>query len=197
LDYSIKLKTRSKLASRKNPVNLIFVFLWKHYEMKKIVPFAILFFTFFQAQSQRKNEWQAQKVGTVDPSKITEDWFVHLQNLESPSPDGNSFRAELQRRKLLIDQLYPRKNKTSISNRIASSQPISGRMMEGNLAGNGTPNDNTLAISNGGILVSAINSNLFFYDVENDTLLGINSLTQFATAGGVKTTNSKYDPKVI
>jgi hypothetical protein len=165
--------------------------------MNKIILSTLLIFSFYFVNAQRKNEIQILKSGTVNPSLIKEDWLVQVQNLESPSPDGNSFRAELQRRKALIEKIYPRKNKTTTPNRISSTPPVAGRMMEGNLAGNGTPNDNTMAISNNGIIVSAINSNLFFYDIENDSLLGIASLAQFTLDGGINTTNNKYDPKVI
>ncbi len=147
--------------------------------------------------SQRKNDVSLTKVGTIDPHLITEDWFIHLQNMESPKPDGDSFKAELQRRKIQIDKLYPRNGKTTLQNRMSSTPPIAGRMLEGNQAGGSTPNDNTLAISNGGMLISAINSSLFFYDIPNDTLLSFVSLTQFSVAGGMTATNSKYDPKAL
>lgn len=147
--------------------------------------------------AQRKNELEIYKMGTIDPKIKMDDWQVHVQNLESPSPDGNSFRAELQRRKLEIERLYPRKKSEQNKYKTSSVAPIAGRMLEGNLAGNSTPNDNTLAISNEGMLVSAINSNLFFYDVENDTLLNTINLHQFAIAAGFSSTSSKYDPKVV
>lgn len=165
--------------------------------MRKTLFSMIFLFSIITLNAQRKNELQVIKMGTVNPKAISEDWMVRVQNLESPSPDGTSFRAELQRRKLLIDQLYPRKNKTTPSQRLSSTPPVAGRMMEGNLAANSTPNDNALAISNDGLLISAINSNLIFYDIENDSLLASMTLATFATNGGLSTTNSKYDPKVL
>jgi len=166
--------------------------------MKKFLLSLLFIFSFLFNQAQRKNEIQISKSGTINPKNFnSEDWMVQVQNQEAPLPDGTSFKSELLRRKKEIEKLYPRNNKTTLKNRMNANVPVTGRMMEGNLAGSGTPNDNALAISNNGYLVSAINSNIYFYDIENDSLLTSMTFTQFATAGGLPSTNSKYDPKLL
>ncbi len=60
----------------------------------------------------------------------------------------------------------------------------------------GVPSDNAMAISNDGFIVSAINTNVQFYDTNKDTLIKKMSLRQFAW--GLDGVNShQYDPKAI
>lgn len=165
--------------------------------MQRLLLLSFLIFTVSLLHAQRKNEIKIEKIGVFDPKNPTPDWNVTIQSLESPSPDGDSYRAELQRRKLEIQKKYPRKIKETSHNRVSSIAPIPGRMFEGNLAGSSTPNDNTLAISNYGYMVSSINSNVYFYDIVGDSLLSFINLHQFAIAGGISTSQSKYDPKAL
>jgi hypothetical protein len=73
-------------------------------------------------------------------------------------------------------------------------KPILGTNFKGNLATQGTPPDNTMAISNGGIIVSAINSNIIYFDKYGNE---INSMT-FNDFFNDDELNSKiYDPVVI
>ena len=68
---------------------------------------------------------------------------------------------------------------------------------EGNYYNNKVPNDNTLAISNDGLMIAGINSSYLIYDQNNDSILKratLNSLTfSFNQLLFVK----KYDPKFI
>ena len=69
--------------------------------------------------------------------------------------------------------------------------------LEGNYYNNKVPNDNTLAISNDGLMIAGINSSYLIYDQNNDSILKratLNSLTfSFIQLLFVK----KYDPKFI
>jgi hypothetical protein len=70
-----------------------------------------------------------------------------------------------------------------------------GQMLEGNLMTSGVPNDNDIAISDEGFVVSVINSNMFMYDTEADTLM--KSITLGAFIVSLNITSSKYDPKIV
>ena len=67
----------------------------------------------------------------------------------------------------------------------------------GNPYNNRVPNDNTLAISNDGIIVSGINSRFIFYNTNNDSILEQGSLHTLTTGFPQLNTVSKYDPKFI
>lgn len=125
---------------------------------------------------------------------------IHIQNLESPKPDGNSYQSELLRRKELFKQKYPgsgkKNNKLFEPRNNLDSLPRIGLNFEGNLASGSTPCDNTTAISNNGILISAINTNIRAYDITSGTnFIFSKSLSAFAQPLGL--TSSKYDPKIV
>lgn len=135
----------------------------------------------------------------VNLSDITEDWEVHLQNLEMPKPGSQSTRAQLYRLKEKAREKYPlkihAKKATSPAIEYDTLNPILGTNFEGNIPGSSVPNDNDMAISDAGIVVSATNSIVYMFDANNpDTLLLKKSLASFTT--GLNFTISKFDPKV-
>ena len=114
------------------------------------------------------------------------------------NPGGNSYNDFLIIQKQIQTQKYPRKKSLkslSKSPNIPSFNIENG--FEGNLYNNKVPNDNTLAISNEGIILAGINSSYIIYDTNNDSLLlssTLNSMTlDFMNLRFVK----KYDPKFI
>ncbi|MEM7040751.1 MAG: hypothetical protein AAF570_27565, partial [Bacteroidota bacterium] len=76
-----------------------------------------------------------------------------------------------------------------------AAAPIIGRNFEGNLAGNSVPNDNSMAISNGGKIMSCINTNILGYDLNEDTIQFNESLAAWAFP--LLISGSKFDPKVV
>jgi len=66
---------------------------------------------------------------------------------------------------------------------------------EGNEYSGRNPVDNTLAISNNGILLSAINSTLTIYDTNTDSLILSIALNTFITEFGMK--GEIYDPRLL
>lgn len=132
------------------------------------------------------------KTGTLEVSAITEDYFPHLQHLEMPKPGGNMYFDYLQGIK---SQIKPQPNaEQSTGERATLEGPIVWRQFEGNAYNFGAPNDNDMAISNGGKVVSVINSTVNFYE-ENGTLLKSVSLQAFSDT--LKLTAHKYDPRTL
>lgn len=60
----------------------------------------------------------------------------------------------------------------------------------------GTPPDNSMAISNGGIIVSATNSDVYYFN-EDGTELGKSTFTKLARTAFPELTDILYDPKVL
>ena len=131
--------------------------------------------------------------GKVYPSNIKEDWSAYVQNLELPSPGGIGYRDHLAKLKEGIPPVNtnPPQKKTSAF-WVPKPTVLSG--FEGNDFNGSIPNDNDVAISNSGKLVSVKNTNINFYDIPADSLLGSISLQAFADTLGLP--YSKYDPKV-
>lgn len=166
-----------------------------------------LFFIFFLPYFfySQKVAYKSQPISIANPvvvnlSAIENDWMPDLQNIEAPSPDSE--RGALLLLKEEMRKKYPIKKKQNISNTSfkqaplgTAPNPIIYKALEGNTFNSSVPLDNDIAISNNGMLVSVVNSNISVYDVINDTMLLNKSLAAFATPLGL--TQSKYDPKVI
>lgn len=133
------------------------------------------------------------------PGRVSADWMPSLQRVEMPDPAG-SLRGRLM---ALKQQAKMEKalagNKTSkllgSRNVQKAEKPIQRRNFQGNPYNFRVPNDNDLAISNDGKLISVINSTIMMYDVEADTLQQVISLDAFAAGLGLS--GSKFDPKVV
>jgi hypothetical protein len=150
----------------------------------------------YGAHAQQRERLTGVKVGSFDPRSQTEDWRISLQHLEAPSPDGEGYKAELLRRKNDMKRRFPERGGSGMRDTLASDTiPYSTFGMQGNLSGSSTPNDNSLAISNSGYLISAVNTNLLFYDTNADTVMRDVSLSLFLYP--FTPLGSKYDPKVI
>lgn len=171
--------------------------------MKKLLLLSISILTTTALFSQQAN-WKSERYTfardtVINMSEITEDWEVHLQNLEMPKPGSQSTRAQLYRLKEKAREKYPRKANTKVAFspdiEYDTLNPILDVNFEGNIAGGSVPNDNDMAISNDGLIVSAINSIVYMFDANNpDTLLLKRSLATFTT--GLSFGISKFDPKV-
>ncbi len=165
--------------------------------MKFVWILSILLPTAIWAQSSpRQTPVQIEKLGTIDPKSITEDWYFNMDKHAMPSPGGEDYRSELARRKAEVARRYPRKNYTRGGGGTwpTDSLPRIMSNFEGNLAGNGTPNDNNIAISNSGYIISVVNSNLYFYDTTGTELFNA-SLGAWTLPLNI--TSNKFDPKVI
>lgn len=145
------------------------------------------------------------KKTTVKPALVKNDYFVTLNNLEMPSPDGDSYRSFLFRQKELAKNDL--KLKSQLKSALNSGQEISlgqdfdlvryagnGNMYE--LYG-GIPNDNTIAVSNGGIVLASINSFVYAYDLNNDTTIFANQRISLAAMVSGVTGGHYFDPKII
>ncbi|MCB9232062.1 MAG: T9SS type A sorting domain-containing protein [Bacteroidia bacterium] len=134
------------------------------------------------------------KTATVNVSQLGPDYFPQMVNLEAPFPGGSSYRSWLLSRKEEIFANYQPQPGASHKTQGTAPKPTQGTNFVGNSYAQSVPNDNDCAISDDGMLVSVINTNIFMYDAPNSNNVKIVSLANFSSALGIP--NSKYDPKV-
>lgn len=144
-----------------------------------------------------KSSFQIPKKATVNVAELETDFFPSL-SLVAPFPDGDGYKNHLEQIKENIKPVangkpsLQFKDVSTVTN--DSLLPIVGMQLEGN-AEHGNPNDNYLAISNDGWLVSVVNSSIFMVNA-NDTSATVEvALTTFAEALG--NYNQDFDPKVL
>ena len=142
--------------------------------MKIIVQIVVLTFIFFSetslnAQSDfKKTKFKITKTNTKSPKDIAPDFNPTLNNLEAPIPEGNTSNSYLLQQKIASKEYFKHKLKTNSKTIEKSSDgPIIGLTFEPKrytISGTqlpiygGLPSDNTMAISNDGIIITAMKS---------------------------------------
>ncbi|MFN3951050.1 MAG: T9SS type A sorting domain-containing protein [Thermaurantimonas sp.] len=121
------------------------------------------------------------------------DFFSHVQHLEAPYPGGSGFRSFLLSLKDSINRL-PRL-KSLKRTQMAVPLPVVDLQFEGNEYNGSAPNDNHIAMSKNGLIVSVINTNILLFDSQGDSILSVQSLQQFCASTGL--TDAKYDPRIL
>jgi len=149
--------------------------------------------------SGRQNQLSFKKHSTVNVSAIKNDWNVHLENMDNPFEGNKAYAEHMNELKREAGIKYPKKDHFVSPNKIKDKTTPDTCVVlggfEGNAFANNLPNDNTLAISNNGMLISDINSSIYIYDTQNDTLLKTFSLTAFSDT--LQMNSSQYDPKLL
>jgi hypothetical protein len=143
-------------------------------------------------QAQQQSEFNKYPLhAKVNISAIESDYLFNVQLIEAPKPDGQP--DYLQKVKAQIAKKTDnRTNEPAI--RSAVEKPISLYGYNGNGWNGHVPNDNDLAISNEGKIVSVTNSVIYFY--ENDSMIHPPiSLDTFASSFNLP--HGKFDPKVL
>lgn len=134
------------------------------------------------------------KAGEVRVSAIREDYQPKLENLEAPAPDGNSEKAALARRKAVLAAEYKEGPGAQTKSALTAPSPWMGDNFRSNINFQGVPNDNDMAVSDAGIVLSVINSNIWIQDSTGMTLASV-SLDAWATPLGLL--GSKFDPRAL
>jgi len=143
----------------------------------------------------RSESVRIPKTGEVVLGAIQNDFFPGFFSTEMPAPGADSYRRYLMD---LKEELY--KDFIPVSNfpaqrtetEVTAPEVMAG--WEGNLITSYVPNDNDLAISNSGLIVSVINSNIYIYD-STGAFYFSTSLQAFADTLGIP--DGKFDPKVM
>lgn len=169
--------------------------------MKKIIFIIISFILFNQINGQNITDKSYPLSAKFNMSNAKSEWVVTIKNIENIYEGNSKYSRLFRESKENVEKTFPRKNVNiydknlkNISFEADSFQVLNGFV--GNGWGGGTPNDNTLAISNGNYLVSSINSSINVYDLNIDSLVMSVSMNSFANAvQGIST--HQYDPKLL
>lgn len=178
--------------------------------MKKLLPVSLfcLFSLFSFAQTTYKeHKISIKKSHTYHPKTAEPDFNARLLNMEAPSPDGEDYKAFLMRQKIKSRAQFPIKENPVINkSKNQAAQPILGKsfskfttLVNGAVVdySGGIPNDNALAVSNDGIIISGINSVIWAYDLNTDTTIFPKHILSLRSVGKGSNSNNYFDPKLI
>lgn len=164
-----------------------------------------------QNTSYTTKTFNIEKAGNVNPKQLEPGFNTSIKNIEAPNPNGDRYKDFLLRQKMEAKKKYPRKqsvlntkqHKTvAIQPTVNRGFPIVESLFDGrvqNVYAGGIPNDDALAVSNGGIVVAGINSAIYAYDTNTDTTLFKTNLLKLAAigVGGGLGGGNYYDPKLL
>lgn len=166
--------------------------------------FLLVGFSIF-SQDYRATSYSINKLKTITQFKPQSPFAESIQNLEMPNPDGNSTKSYLLQQKIKSKAYYKhyKKKYESLSEKSVMYPQVGDSLIptrwingiEYPLYG-GIPSDNTLAISNDGVVLMSMNSIIYAYDMNADTSIfeeqqiGLNSFVD-GIAGSFY-----YDPKL-
>lgn len=157
--------------------------------------FLLLAFTFsLFVNAQSKISKRFSKKAEINVGEFKNDWRTSVKSIEAPSPDGEGYRSFLERQKQIMRtkrELSADSVDHSVELGTADSPTI--RSFFNANPDVGRPNDNTVAISKDGFIVSCVNSSIYIYDTLG-TELSNASLQAFQDSLGL--TAYKFDPKV-
>lgn len=164
--------------------------------MKKILLFLSLIFQAFALVAQAQNtglgsvkkNFVFDKQSVVNFDAITEDFMPSLLVREMPKPGSEK----------MVNYFYPY-NPTEGLPSAKASIPLTSMVLGQNFFGNpwslSTPNDNDLAISDSGFVVSVANTNIYVKNTSNGAVSAVKSLAAFTTP--LNNYHEEFDPKVM
>ncbi len=135
------------------------------------------------------------RAATVNVQGIKNDYFPKLQYIEMPKP-GISTEFDDSELNASKAKVHPIPGSPQPQNKQGGTliAPHELKNFEGNSFDGGVPDDNSIAVSNAGKIISARNSSLNVYD-STGTLIKNFSLAAFSDTLGLP--QGKYDPRVL
>ncbi len=161
--------------------------------------------------SYKSQYFQVKKGGQFNPREVQPGFHPRLKNIEAPKPDGEGYKDFLLRQKIKAKKRFPRKHAPTAQNQYKThtAQPIiergvtitesrfDGRVL--NTYAGGIPNDDALAVSNGGMVLAGVNSAIYAYDTQTDTTVFENHIINLGVIGlqAGEGGGNFYDPKLV
>jgi len=163
--------------------------------MKKVLFFSAFSFLLFSKSFSQSKKITLPLASSARINGKAEDFFPALQENEI----GDEFESSSEL-SAVKEELLQRIHKSSsqiaqLKPRDVIDTPYTWSSFQGNAGTQGVPNDNDIAASNTGYVVSAVNTNLYRYDLNNDSLLGTISLQTFSAS--LNNFSAKCDAHVI
>ncbi len=126
-----------------------------------------------------------KKQATVNFDELSQDFHPTLLIKEMPK----------QRAEKIETYNYPQKKAEARANTTVLPVLIKGQSFIGNPWGLSTPNDNDMAISDSGVVVSVINTNIFIRNTKTNVNSPVKSLDVFTSP--INNKHQEFDPKVM
>lgn len=177
-------------------------------KMKKI--YSLFAFTLFTlplvAQVQvESSSFSIYKSEDFKPKEVQPGFNANIYSLEAP--DAMSWRGHLNEIKREAARLYPSVESDQNPTYKTTPTPLMGwsspmykylsAIGSTVVLNGGIPNDNTLALNKSGILLSAVNTFIWAYDLNNDTLHTPNSIIDLDIIGPDASNDHGFDPKLM
>jgi len=174
-----------------------------------LILISVLSLSYAEAQINYKTTQHSAKfIQQINPRELKPDFNAQLFSLEAPLPDGVSYKSFLMRQKIaqrkrLKPEGIQKSNADSfnaIAPQIARSFGMKRYLGSGSIVdvAGGIPNDNTLAVSDSGIVLAGVNSVIYGWDLNTDTILFPNSIISLRSLAGPSGIDDYYfDPKFI
>lgn len=164
--------------------------------MKKLFLFLFGLLLMLDLSAQESYRFTFPPAAPVNIAEVDVDYMPLLRNLEAPFPGGNGEKAQLNRIKEEVQHRYPLRPRVTTHQRTAAAapNPWMSTNFRSNTAIQGVPNDNDIAVSNDGNVISVINSNIWMHDPSGTALVAI-SLAAWSDTLGLS--GSKYDPRAL
>jgi hypothetical protein len=147
------------------------------------------------------------KAGDVNLRTVQPDYEALLYSVEAPVPGGDDYKSFLLEQKQKVRQMYPLNPQSSAENKATGTAPSIGEsmLMYRTIGTNpnrvpvtgGHPNDNALAINEKGHVVAAINSAIWAWDSQGDSLLLPQQVLSLRSIAGGSFTTNYFDPRVL
>lgn len=132
---------------------------------------------------------------TVVVREVQEDYHPLMVRLEAPFPGGDPERVWLAEQKQVLNARRQPVAESAMKTDSTAPSPWLGDNFASNFVTSGVPNDNDMAISNGGKIVSVVNSTLYMHDEYGAILAGNISLDAWSAALGLN--GDKFDPRAL
>ena len=134
------------------------------------------------------------KRASINVSNIREEFKPEIRYLEPGHPGGDKRQINLEHRKKLVEQRYPRNSSRGLNLKKKGAQtPSIIKSFEGN-PGINYPLDNHVAVSQDGQIISCVNYNFAVFD-SSGKLLSRTNLNDFTSV--FQNALFNYDPKVL
>jgi hypothetical protein len=160
--------------------------------------------------SFKEDYLKAKYIKTFEPRKVKADYAPLIENKEAPASLGASYRDYLQRTKLRIAAQFPMRPYYHSGARAGAPAPVPLKDMGSywnhptlgsTLHVGGTPNDNSIAVSEDGFLLCSWNSSFYAHDLNADTPVfrpnNFQTTLGFAEFADTVATADLFDPKVL
>jgi hypothetical protein len=139
------------------------------------------------ANSPKKTSFIFEKRATVNFESISKDFAPSLLLREMPKQGSKKMEV----------YNYPenRNSAGKATSNVTLAPIIKGQSFQANPFSISTPNDNDMAISNSGVIVSVINTNIYIRNIISGFTLPVKSLSAFTNP--INNLHQEFDPKVM